>query len=283
MFVRFRQAEHRLQLSLVGTHRDGDTVRHAHVASLGAITTPPSVADRAAFWEQLIKRLAALGEGVDYAAIIAAVAARVPPVTDSERHATPPPNVRPDATAPAECAGVLGINPGFGGALALYRGPGDWIVIDAPTIGTGKQRELDGATFAAWLREHRPVKAFIEHAAARPGQGVSSMFRYGGMSWGLKAALAAFAVPCIEVTAAKWKRAAGVAPGSDKERSRQMALQRWPDQAKHLGRKRGQGRAEAMLIAAYGAGILNHRAGHESAEADTAADATQRVARNRGF
>jgi hypothetical protein len=58
-----------------------------------------------------------------------------------------------------------------------------------------------------------------------------------------------------------------------KERSRQMALQRWPDQAKLLGRKRDHGRAEAMLIAAYGAGTLKHGAGHESAEADTAADA----------
>jgi pimeloyl-ACP methyl ester carboxylesterase len=189
MLVRFRQAEHRLQLSLVETHRDGDTVRHEHVASLGAIATPPTVADRAAFWEQLIKRLAALGERVDYAAVIAATA----------------------ATAPAECAGVLGIDPGFGGALALYRGPRDWVVIDVPTMGTGKQRELDGATLAAWLREHRPVKALIEYAAARPGQGVSSVFRYGGMSWGLKAALAAFGVPCIEVTAATWKRAAGIA------------------------------------------------------------------------
>lgn len=276
MFVRFRQGEHRLQLSLVETHRDGDTVRHEHVGSLGAIATPPTVADRAAFWEQLIKRLAALGERVDYAAIIAAIATRVPPVTDAERHAIPPPNVKPDATAPAECAGVLGIDPGFGRALALYRGPGDWVVIDVPTMGTGKQRELDGATLAAWLREHRPVKAFIEYTAARPGQGMSSMFHYGRMSWGLKAALAAFAVPCLEVTAAKWKSAAGIAPGSDKECLRQMALRRWPDQAKYLGRKRDHGRAEAMLIAAYGAGILQQGdAGQGSAHADTAADAAR--------
>src|SRR4029077_7540426 len=112
---------------------------------------------------------------------------------------------------------------------------GDWVVIDVPTMGTGKQRELDGATLAAWLREHRPVKAFIEPPRGPVGQGVSSVFRYGGMS--CKAALAAFGVPCIEVTAATWKRAAGIAPGSDKERSRQVALRRWPDQAKLLGRK----------------------------------------------
>jgi hypothetical protein len=75
------------------------------------------------------------------------------------------------------------------------------------------------------------VEAFIETALS--GQDMSSTFRHGGMSWGLKAALAAFAVPCVEVTAAKWKRAAGIALGFDKEHLRQMALRRWPDQAKH--------------------------------------------------
>jgi hypothetical protein len=50
-------------------------------------------------------------------------------------------------------------------------------------------------------------------------------------------------------------------------------LRRWPDQAKLLGRKRDHGRAEAMLIAAYGAGTFKHGAEHESAEADTAAEA----------
>jgi hypothetical protein len=63
----------------------------------------------------------------------------------------------------------------------------------------GTPDEFHGAAFAAWLREHRPVKAFIDHTAAAPGQGMSSMFRYGRM---LKAAPAAFAVPCLEITAA---------------------------------------------------------------------------------
>ncbi len=85
---------------------------------------------------------------------------------------------------------------------------------------------------------------------------------------GLKAALAAFAVPCVEITAAKWKRAAGIALGFDKEHLRQMALPRWPDHAKHLRRKRDRGRAEAMLIAAYGAGSLQR--GDQQEIADTA-------------
>ena len=254
MFVRFRHAEPWLQLSLVETHRDGHAVRHEHVTSLGAIPIESSAADRAAFWEQLIRRLASLGERVDYEAIIAAIAARVPPVTDRERDAIPPPKVRPEAKAPADRSGVLGI--GFGGALALYRGPGDWTVIDAPTRGRGKQRELDAAVFAAWLREHRPLKAFVEHAAALPGHGRSTKFSHAGMSWGLKAALAAFAVPCVEVTEAEWRQAAGIEPGSDMEPLRQMALRRWPDQARHLRRKHAERRAKAMLIAAYGVDLV---------------------------
>jgi hypothetical protein len=138
MFVRFRHTEPWLQLSLVEINGDGDTARQEDVASLGAIPIESSAADRAAFWEQLIRRLASLGERVDYEAIIAAVAARVPPVTDRERDAIPPPKARPEAKVPTDHPAVLGI--GFGGALALYRGPGDWTVIDAPTRGRGRAR-----------------------------------------------------------------------------------------------------------------------------------------------
>jgi hypothetical protein len=254
MFVRFRHTEPWLQLSLVEINGDGDTARQEDVASLGTIPIESSAADRAAFWEQLIRRLASLGERVDYEAIIAAVAARVPPVTDRERDAIPPPKARPEAKVPTDHPAVLGI--GFGGALALYRGPGDWTVIDAPTRGRGKQRELDAAAFAAWLREHRPMKAFFEHGAGLPAQGRNTKFGHAGMSWGLKAALAAFAVPCVEVTEAEWRQAVGIEPGSDMA-PLQMALRRWPDQARHLRRKHDERRAKAMLIAAYGMDLVS--------------------------
>ena len=65
MFVRFRQSTHRLQLSLVETRCLAGKVRHEHVASLGAIVTPTSVADRIAFWEQLNERLARLSNRID--------------------------------------------------------------------------------------------------------------------------------------------------------------------------------------------------------------------------
>jgi hypothetical protein len=65
MFARFRQSSRRLQVSLVETRRLDAKVRHEHVASLGSIGVPPSVADRVAFWSQLHQRLARLSNRVD--------------------------------------------------------------------------------------------------------------------------------------------------------------------------------------------------------------------------
>jgi hypothetical protein len=53
MFVRFRALRRRLQASLIETRRAAGTVRHEHIASLGAVDAGLSVADRVAFWQQL--------------------------------------------------------------------------------------------------------------------------------------------------------------------------------------------------------------------------------------
>ena len=65
MFARFRQSGRRLQVSLVETRRLDAKVRHEHVASLGSIAVPPSVADRVAFWNRLHQRLARLSNRID--------------------------------------------------------------------------------------------------------------------------------------------------------------------------------------------------------------------------
>jgi hypothetical protein len=44
MFVRFRQTDYRLQVSLVETRRLDGKVRHEHIAGLGSVECPPSVA-----------------------------------------------------------------------------------------------------------------------------------------------------------------------------------------------------------------------------------------------
>jgi hypothetical protein len=90
MFVRFRKTRYRLQLSLVETRRDGGKVHHEHIASLGSIETPLSVAARIEFWRRLHDRLAKLGNRVDPAAqakLLGDVHARIPMVTMEEQQA----------------------------------------------------------------------------------------------------------------------------------------------------------------------------------------------------
>jgi hypothetical protein len=53
IFARFRQSHSRLQISLVDTRRLNGKVVHEHLASLGSIIMPPSVADRVTFWQRL--------------------------------------------------------------------------------------------------------------------------------------------------------------------------------------------------------------------------------------
>jgi hypothetical protein len=90
MFVRFRQAGHRLQASLIETRRIDGKVRHEHVASLGSVILPPSVADRITFWQRLHERLGKLSNRVNadtQAKVLGLVHARIPMVTADEQRA----------------------------------------------------------------------------------------------------------------------------------------------------------------------------------------------------
>jgi hypothetical protein len=87
MFVRFRETPYRLAMSLVETRRENGKVRHEHVASLGSIETPLSVAVRIEFWRGLHERLAQLSNRLDgetRSKVMGAVHARVPMVTSDE-------------------------------------------------------------------------------------------------------------------------------------------------------------------------------------------------------
>lgn len=147
-------------------------------------------------------------------------------------------------------SGILGIDPGLSGALALWRD--GWTLLDMPVAGDGKGHEINGPELCRWLREQHPDHAFVEYAAARPGQGVSSMFKFGVTYGATKMALAACSVAYTVITPAKWKPAVGIQTGADKEQSRLRALQLFPDQAASLARKKDHARADAMLLAYFG-------------------------------
>lgn len=157
---------------------------------------------------------------------------------------------------PIEC--VLGIDPGLMGALAFLN-PRDASligVIDMPTIRVTKTRkEYDVPEIVQYLTDvYDPVAAFIEKVGAMPGQGVTSMFRFG-MGYGLLTGIVhGLGVPITHVRPRTWQgKMLRDAPKGTKGASIMRAKELWPRAP--LVTPRGRlidGRADAMLLARYG-------------------------------
>ncbi len=171
----------------------------------------------------------------------------------------------------AELRGVLGIDPGLDGAIALLALDGSLArVWDAPVTTVkkstkGTKRVYLEAECAALLRAARiavggNVLVGLERLTAMPAlagtgdarsMGAASAFNMG-MGWGLWRGLCVgVGLPYLLVSPVSWKRhftVAGKQAGGD---SRVVAQQRFPQCAGDLGRKKDEGRADALLIALY--------------------------------
>ena len=156
----------------------------------------------------------------------------------------------------------LGADPGLSGGLAVVAvtdrtatpivAPALVEAIDIPVTGTGAKERVDVAAIRDFIDQHRPTYALIERAGAHPGQGVSSTFKFGRATGAIEAAIALCAVPMEIVEPSVWKKFYKL-PGKDKEAARQRAIQLFPNAHAMLARKGWHGRAEASLIALYGA------------------------------
>lgn len=153
---------------------------------------------------------------------------------------------------------ILGVDPGLSGAFALYDPVLDNIatVIDIPTFKIKGKSKIDLYVLAAWVKEWAPkVKlTMIEQPGAMPGQGVASMFNFGKACGICEMAIAANFIRMQPVDPRTWKAAMKLT--KDKDRSRQLASQMFPRQADLFARVKDDGRAEAILLAVYGAKFL---------------------------
>jgi hypothetical protein len=140
---------------------------------------------------------------------------------------------------------ILGVDPGITGGLAFLFA-NRVVAEDIPTAGG----EVDVDTLVRRVREMQPALAIIERANAMPKQGVSSTFKYGVAYGALRTVVALCNIPYRLVTPGKWK--AHFHLDADKEKSRALAIQLWPG-CGYFALKKHHGRAEAALIARYGA------------------------------
>jgi hypothetical protein len=79
----------RLEVSIVETQRQNGKVRHQHVASLGSYCLPGDLQKRERFWAGCEERLGRLANriGPEMDKLRAAIAERIPPLTDDDRAA----------------------------------------------------------------------------------------------------------------------------------------------------------------------------------------------------
>lgn len=147
---------------------------------------------------------------------------------------------------------ILGIDPGVSGAIAFYfpEMPGRIAVADVPVAGG----EISAPHLASLIRRYAPTMAVIEKVNAFPGQGVSSVFNFGRSYGDVRGVVGALNIPLHLVSPQKWKKHFGLS--SDKDKSRMLAIRMFPTVAEDFKLKKHDGRAEAALIALYGAEVL---------------------------
>ena len=152
---------------------------------------------------------------------------------------------------------ALGVDPGFTGALAFLNLSTKKIdgVFDMPLLGEGKRRKLNPAELTFLLDLFSTKFVVLEKVWSMPGEGVSSSFKFGNGFGLLQGIFAAQGLTVFTPSAPVWKSALGLT--RDKKASLEKARSLFPAQNESLRRVKDHGRAEAMLLAHFGADRLN--------------------------
>ncbi|XXG52849.1 hypothetical protein AAC387_Pa03g1055 [Persea americana] len=169
-----------------------------------------------------------------------------------------------DSAAASEC--VLGIDPDISGALAVLKGDGVGFsaqVFDTPhlrvLVGKRVRKRLDARSIVQLLRSFAVPEgtiAYIEQSRPFPKDGKQGWWS-GGFSYGLWIGiLVASGFSVVPVSSLLWKNQFELCgSSSNKDDSRRAASALFPSLSSLLKRKKDHGRAEALLIAAYGKGF----------------------------
>lgn len=166
------------------------------------------------------------------------------------------------ALSPGTGKRIAGIDPGLYGALAAIEGDLVLDAYDIPLIGDAPKQEIDVNGVIGWLKHYQPDHVFIENVRAMPslpdkdgnrrGMGAASAFKFGFACGQLRACVVGLRIPLTLVEPAVWKRSCAL-KGGDKEGARQLAIRLYPDARDLMKFKKDHQRAEAILLARWGA------------------------------
>lgn len=160
---------------------------------------------------------------------------------------------------------ILGIDPGFSGALALYDPYQNQVidVWDMPTESFSRlldktqheRLEISGAKLDQIVKPlaSRLSMASIERVHASPGAGVTSMFRFGEGYGLLLGILLANGVRTITPSPSVWKVSMGLTHNKQDSLDAVESMFGGGIRERFCPLKRHHGRAEAILLAVYAA------------------------------
>ena len=144
---------------------------------------------------------------------------------------------------------VIGIDPGFSGAIALLNNIG-LTIYDMPVHLIKGRNQVDAKQLNCIIKNVATEFAIIEDVHAMPEQGVTSTFRFGYNAGILLGVLAANDVKILRVMPAVWKTALGLS--KNKKDSLALAKKTFPAYQDLFKRAKDDGRAEAALMAFMG-------------------------------
>lgn len=119
--------------------------------------------------------------------------------------------------------------------------------------GKTKRNELNLPALADLMQHPAipfPDAVWIEKVNAMPGQGVTSMFRFGDAYGAARGVAAGLGLPTRLVRPQEWQKPFGIR-GGEKDKSRLVASQLFPKRADLFKRKKDNGRSDAALIATF--------------------------------
>jgi crossover junction endodeoxyribonuclease RuvC len=158
---------------------------------------------------------------------------------------------------------ILGIDPGIqGGAYAVYDlGRRQLKSVHSLPLRESVVRnryskkkltlDLEALHFQWAALKMKVVCAVVEKVHSMPGQGVSSTFRFGQAYGQMEGILVSLGIKVVDVEPAVWKSLLCLKP-MDKDDSRRLASEWFPDMRGAWRYKKDHNLAEAALIARFG-------------------------------
>ena len=143
----------------------------------------------------------------------------------------------------------IGIDPGLSGGIAFLQGP-HLTLYDMPVVLSGKRRIFDVEAIRKLLQpaaEAKDCHVFVEELIPFKGSKLSCFSLGYGLGI-LHATISALGIPMTRELPQRWKKEFQLI-GKGKDASRMRAKELFPEHADVFRMKKGEGQAEAALMA----------------------------------